>query len=289
MAEIHAQIPEQPIIFPPIHAAIYGDSGAGKTTFASTFPKPMLVFCFDPFGKESPYLKRGTPSELMVDQFGTPIRQVKSRRTGEMIIQIEYYHNTFSKPDLMLSRGRESGKERGRITYDVSDQTLVDAYWRFLHRMSIFQQEYGQWNTVVADSTTFMEIAARKYDQYIMNPMTGDPRQWWASSTDALEEMLMIRFGGFPMNVVTLSHIDEQKDEAHGFFVRNPAMPGRMRKSYAAGYGEFYRAYIDRGENSERMYLLQTRSDNMWNASTQIPAPDRCPQHYTALWGEWEG
>jgi hypothetical protein len=287
MAE--AQIPEQPIIFPPVHCATYGDSGAGKSTFAATWPKPMIVFCFDPFGKETPYLKRGDPSELMVDQFGTPIRHVKSRKTGEMIIQIEYYHNEFSTPHLALRSGKESGKERGRIMYDVTDQTLVDAYWRFLHRMSIFQKEYDQWATVVADSTTFMEIAARKYDQYIMNPMTGDPRQWWASSTDALEEMLMIRFGGFPMNVVVLCHIDEAKDEAHGFFVRNPALPGRMRKSFAAAYGEFYRAYVDKGEANERLHLLQTRMDNMWNCSTQVSAPDRCPQHYQALWGEWEG
>ena len=39
-----------------VRSIIYGDPMAGKSTAAATFPKPMLVFCFDPRGKELPYL-----------------------------------------------------------------------------------------------------------------------------------------------------------------------------------------------------------------------------------------
>ncbi len=267
--------------YPPAHAAIYGDSGAGKSTFASTWPKPMIVFCFDPHGKDGPYLKRGIPSELMADQFGTPIRHVMSRKTGETIIQLEYYHNEFGDPQVI----EMGGAVRGRIGY----KEQPDAYWRFLHRMAGLHQEYDTWRTVVADSTTFMELAARKWDQYVMNPTTKEPRQWWASSTDSLEEMLMIRFGGLPMNVVVLSHIDEGKDEVHGFFVRNPALPGRLRKNLAAAYGEFYRAYVDDDGSGGKDYLLQTAQTKMWNASTQIDAPDPCLQHYQQLWANHGG
>ena len=35
---------------PFAHAIAYGDSGGGKSTFAATWPKPMVVFFFDPFG-----------------------------------------------------------------------------------------------------------------------------------------------------------------------------------------------------------------------------------------------
>lgn len=42
---------------PPIHMMQYGDSGVGKSQFAATFPKPMLVFMFDGAGKEIPYMK----------------------------------------------------------------------------------------------------------------------------------------------------------------------------------------------------------------------------------------
>jgi len=270
--------------YPPAHASVYGDSGAGKSTFASTWPKPMLVFCFDPYGKDGPYLKRGEPGELMIDQFNTPIRHVKSRKTGETIIQLEYYHNDFGTPELQTFSG-DKGYAWSRFKYEVPP----DAYWRFLHRMAVFHQEYEQWQTVVADSTTFMEIGARKWDQYVMNPQTKDPRQWWASSTDSLEEMLMVRFGGLPMNVVVLSHIDEGKDEAHGFFVRNPALPGRLRKNLAAAYGEFYRAYVDDDGAGGKSYELQTSQTKMWNAATQIDAPDPCLQHYQQLWANHGG
>lgn len=44
-------------VTPFLHWIIYGDIGSGKSTMAATFPKPMLVHCFDPFGKDMPYLK----------------------------------------------------------------------------------------------------------------------------------------------------------------------------------------------------------------------------------------
>ena len=56
---------------------VYGDPGSGKSTFLSTFPKPLLVFSFDPFGKEIPYLKHGQVVDAM-DERGTPVRQVFS-------------------------------------------------------------------------------------------------------------------------------------------------------------------------------------------------------------------
>jgi len=37
---------------------VYGDTGTGKSTFAASFPKPLLVFCFDPAGKDIPYWKK---------------------------------------------------------------------------------------------------------------------------------------------------------------------------------------------------------------------------------------
>jgi len=40
-----------------LHWILYGDFGSGKTHMAATFPKPMLVHCFDGFGKDMPYFK----------------------------------------------------------------------------------------------------------------------------------------------------------------------------------------------------------------------------------------
>lgn len=241
------------------HWLIFGDAGAGKTTAATTFPKPILVFQFDPLGKETPYLQRGVVQESKATD-GTFVRDVLSRSTGDLLIRIEHYLD--------------------------SDPQKPTAYRRFLNRLVNLERdiEAEGFRTVVIDSATFMELMARKLAQYVLNPTSREPRQWFASSTDTLEEVLMIRLGSLPINVVVLAHISDDKDELHGFMVSNPALPGRMSKRGPAGYGELYRAYVTVDEKGTREFLWQTRSGGRWNAASQIGAPDPCPQDYTALW-----
>jgi len=50
-----------------LHVVVMGDPGARKSTFAATFPKPMLVLNFDPMGKETPYLLAGETWEWTED------------------------------------------------------------------------------------------------------------------------------------------------------------------------------------------------------------------------------
>jgi len=77
---------------PPLHAIAYGDSGAKKSTMAATFPKPMLVWMFDPWGKELPYVRRGTRRDGGTDVHGTPITEVMSKRDPDkLLVRIEHY------------------------------------------------------------------------------------------------------------------------------------------------------------------------------------------------------
>jgi len=45
---------------PFVHCFTYGDAGTGKSTFAATWPKPMLVIMFDGPGKDIPFWKTMT-------------------------------------------------------------------------------------------------------------------------------------------------------------------------------------------------------------------------------------
>lgn len=54
--------------FPTLHALVYGDTGAGKSTFLASFPKPMYVFFFDGLGKDGPYLQYGEDGGLQDDR-----------------------------------------------------------------------------------------------------------------------------------------------------------------------------------------------------------------------------
>ncbi len=150
------------------------------------------------------------------------------------------------------------------------------------------QSFYGtakEWATLVVDSVTFMEIAARYRERYVTNPKSKEPRQWWAGSTDALEQMLLVSIGALRINVVVVAHASEQREEVNGQVLRTIIAPGRLAKATAAGYTETYRAYVIRNEQTkERQYVLQTQPDNLWIAKTGIDAPDPCWADYEALW-----
>ena len=243
---------------PLVHLLLYGDSGAGKSTSAATFPTPQLIFSFDPVGKELPYLRRAGSriDDEAVD--GTPFTEILATKTGKALVRVEHYID--------------------------SDPQAPEAYVRFLQRITTLSDTALVYRTVVIDSVTFMELAARKLYQYKLNRNAKDPRQWWGASTDTLEEVLMFRFGSVRTNVVVIAHCDEDKDDVHGFYLRNARAPGRLRKSLPSAYSEFYRAFVKRDEAGEREYLWQTRSDNLWNAATQVGAPDPCVPHYSAIW-----
>ena len=239
----------------PIHVLVYGDPGGGKTTFATTFPTPILYFTFDAVGKEMPVLRLGKPGPL-----NDGVRQVLGKN-GELVAQVEYFH------DLLVNK--------------------PVAYQKFMARLASVSADMGKFKTLVLDSVTSMELAARKQQQYSVNPQSKDPRQWFAGTTERLEEVLCIWLGALHnINVVVCAHIDEDKDELHGTFVRNPAAPGRLRKRLAAYYAEMYRVYASRPDQSKpAKYLLQTRSNQLYNATSVVAeAPDPCDATYAALW-----
>lgn len=257
---------------PFIHVVTYGPPGSGKSTFAATFPKPMLVLAFDPLGKDAPYLERGIVGPDMVGDFDQPVVQIASRnKTGKLLVQLEYFHDT-------------------EVTNEGKYRPV--AYNQFLKRFSTLYDEVkaGLWKTIVVDTLTFMELTARKLSQYQLNPTTKEPRQHYALSTEFLEEALMCRLGGMRTNVVILAHVDTERDEVLGTMLFNPAAPGRLRTRLGGGYPEMYYMRATREKNTQAVsYALQTRADSRYNCtSTFLRAPDPCEPNYAALWGPWK-
>lgn len=259
----------------PVHVLPYGDFGSGKSTFASTFPNPMLVLMWDAYGKETPYLRgpNWEPSPIQQGPF-CPYRTVHSKKTGKMLKRIEYYHDTtWVQPEVV-------NRKAGKSIKDMSP----DAYHRFLKRMAAYGDEEVAWATVVCDSVTAMEIASRRWDQFTLNPDAQDARQWYGASKDMLERMLLGRLAGLPCNVVVCAHIDDQPFENQGRGRRMPMAPGKLRASLPSQYGEVYRSWVDdRGE-----HWMQTKSDGLWACTTQLELPEQIFPHYSSLWAPQE-
>lgn len=73
---------------PPLHLAVYGDPGAGKSHLLAAMPPPVCVWMWDSVGKEMPYMRapKGMVVEvgpLELDQFGTRVRRVWGRKEGK--------------------------------------------------------------------------------------------------------------------------------------------------------------------------------------------------------------
>jgi hypothetical protein len=190
----------------------------------------------------------------------TPVpRRYVSDAKGHLLCQIEYYHDT--------------------------DPYKPTAFAAFLDNMQQIKDEFQHFPTHVFDSASFMELSARKWDQYGMNPTAKDPRKWYSTSTMLLEENLWQRPAGIPGNVVTICHVDEDKDEMLGNFVRNPALPGKLRKRMASAYGEFYYLFVRKNPvDGTPQRVLLCHPDGQFHASSLIDAPPICEPSYTALW-----
>lgn len=250
---------------PPMRVLSYSEFGGGKTTFLSTFPKPMLVLFFDPYGKDIPLLRCGTPSGITYAQHGAisiPTQYVIDG-AGNIAIQIEYFHDP--------------------------DPRNPSAYSNFLsHRLPTIYNEASQWATIGLDSMTFMEYAARKWDEYVLNLGHKDGRSHYAQSKNMLEEVFYSGLAALPTNVVVNAHVDEKMSEIHGEVLRSPAAPGTLSKRIGAAFQEVYHLYLYRNEDGTIGRAVQTQSDGQWQALTQIDAPNPSHPDYEALWANFD-
>lgn len=261
-AQVVAAAAASPQPRPAIHCIAMGDPGSGKSTFARTWPKPLLLINFDGQGKELPYIKATQEVRNGADPTtGTRWREFEA---ADGLIRIEYYNEI--------------------------DPTVSAAWERFRHRLAYRAFLDEGFQTVVVDSVTFAEICARSLACALNPQYLKDTRKAFGASTDMLEETLVVRMIDLPINVVLCVHIALDKDEVSGNFVRTVAAPGRLsnRNELCAGYTELYRCHTITQPDGTRHYVMQTALDNMFHAATQIGAPNPCWQHYESIWENWK-
>lgn len=251
-----------------LHVLLMGRPGSGKSTFAATFPKPMLVFGFDPGGKEDPYLERGAAG---------PVQAAK-------IAGVEYYfRDVASKKD----------KSKLVVRYEYwgeSNPLQPTRYPAFMARTMRLEEEIREmrWATIVLDSATYFELAARSYSECGINKGVADGRQHYAFSAHACEQYLMMRVPNLLLaNTVTICHVDDQQDFTGegGVTIRKmAALPGKLPNRIAGGYGECWYIYQPRSGHPERLLQTDERDGNKFDCKSLKKFGDPCPAHYELLW-----
>lgn len=260
----------------PTTFLVYGDSGVGKSTFAATFPKPALVIQTDPFAKAMPFKRKGMIAESSyiqtADAPGGKIYYDKIVRPKDekLLFQIERY----STENIQGGSGHIYG------------------YENLMARLNSIREEVmaGQWKTVIFDSLSTMEFEVRKLHQYKLNPESKsgskqDARQWYAASTQAIEELCFSQLTWLPCNVVVLAHVREEKDNVRDTLYWTPAAPGAQGRRLPACFAEVY--YMKKVKGEENESLLQTRANADYMATSQIPAPNPCKPEYKAVWEDF--
>lgn len=249
----------------PIKCLIYGDVGSHKSHMLSTFPKPLLVSQFDPWGKEAWFERLGDKSPLRQTAEGLPF--IEMTHNGALVARVEFFLDMNPEKPTALALFRKRYAE------------LFDS------------GEIRQYATYGIDSVTWMDQAAFNESKYLVNRAVqtgGDQRggPHFFYSRLQLQSLLQGRIAGYPplVNMVVIAHVEKEPDEEHGTTIRNPAAPGQLSKRLPTGFAELYRAYIASDGRGGSIPLLQTCGDFRFNAGSQIPAPNPCAPDYAALW-----
>jgi len=252
---------------PPLHILIYGEPFVGKSYFNSTMPNPHLVFCFDPVGKDVPYLQAGLVQDANED--GTPLlNQVGCQmkrvwKDGKLLIQVEYFRETEWTVD----------NATGGL------KPIPKAFNLWCKRMVTVNQDCEYFKTISLDSLTYFEIAIRLREKYLLNPTAKTQQLWYGAARQIIEETVLSRLSSLPTNVVIVCHEMVKEIEATKELLRGVNVVGQLAKTMPTGFPEMYRMRFDPLKN---LRYLQTVSDINWPANSEF-APNPCQPDYQSV------
>lgn len=254
----------------PVHVFVYGDVASQKSTFAASFPPPILVLFTDGLGMEEPYRRRFLARSCKERHWRGEQGQscISFTRDEKEICRVEMYHNTSPA---------------------MNCQAFPRLHARLQHLAT--PEEMRQWRTCVLDGCTGLIDIALEYQEFEVNPGAADDKQlrWLANVTNNAHAILK-GLSYLPLNVVVISHIQGEKTvmrvgreasaapihplqrgltEFQDAYVRSVALPGRLGRNInivASRYPEFYRAYID--DNGAAR--LQTEPNGEWVAKSTV-------------------
>jgi len=270
---MNVKLHDQIYTLPDLHVMVAGVPNGGKSEFAASAEKPMLVLAADPLSKMETYFKRGIRDpKVYTGEQGQPVWLVRSPKTGNVIIQVEGYYD--------------------------EDERNPQAMNQLLARLPQVTEEVraGRIRTVVVDSWTQLEWIARA--RRTTGAFAGVDSIYGAAKDD-LQAIINARLMNLRCNLIVIFHIETKvtKDRKGNITKDSKQDIGGGEMSYsiqAIGtlknvgnvFGECYLA-VAPVDGSDNYYLVTRRNADFRTLCSRIGAPDPCKNEWTALFGPW--
>lgn len=192
-----------------IKLMVYGESGAGKTCLAGTFPGPIHICDFD--GK--------------VNSLASFLRG--SAKAGEISYEPYTPVDTRGSSAANFNNAMSALKKQTPFPF----KTLV------IDSMTTFSDE-GM-NYLMAQNPGVKRMATGVV-QVPAQQDYGIARIWFKQMIQAILT--------FPCNIIFTAHINVEKDELTGAIVRSPMLAGKLKQELPIYFEEVYRAYSENGK-----------------------------------------
>lgn len=223
---------------------VYGQSGAGKTVFASGAPKPLVLDFDGKVSSAASYYSVNDPAKLKEISY-------------EDMTDVPGQPRPFRRFKAVLAQLQKDAAE-GKLKHET---IIVDSLTLFIDSLM---------TDIMAENPGVKRVngVPALQDFQIMNIQFKD---------------IMSQLLGLPCHVIVIGHITSETNQETGKIFWKPLVPGKLADRLPQVFTEVYRAYVVR-QNGQTEHLCQTSSDGDYVCRTQIPGlPQHVPSDFKRI------
>lgn len=223
---------------------VYGQSGAGKTVFATGAPRPLVLDFDGKVSSAASYYSAHSPEKLKEISY-------------ESLTDSPGQERPFRRFKKILA-GLQKDAAEGKLKHET---IILDSLTLFL---DAFMADIIAENPGVKRPANIPALQ----DYQILN----------LQFKDVMSQLL-----GLPCHIIVVGHITSETNQETGRIFWKPLVPGKLADRLPQIFTEVYRAYVVH-QNGQQQYLCQTSSDGEYVCRTQIPGlPTQIPSDFNRL------
>lgn len=215
-----------------LHALIIGDKGVGKTHLGKTCPLPLLVYSFDPGGSQT----------------------LKEEIDNGDVFVAPFEYDDVTNPSCYASFRKMFNEHRKTGFFDNFATVMLDSLSTLADALvlEVLKQENRKLPSVEGG-----------------NAGDGMRIQDWMTVSNEMSNLVR-SFQLLPVHTLMLGHIDRERDEASGQFLKSLSFPGKSSLRIPQLSSDVY--YLMAKGNDEKITRhLQVLNNGEYHAGSRLP------------------